>query len=84
MKVSAQYAEEHFADLASAATRGEEVEIEVYGKPSLVLVQRHSAAPFKRSSPVFWVRASVRWWCRRGRSGRRSTRIVCGPLDLAN
>jgi antitoxin (DNA-binding transcriptional repressor) of toxin-antitoxin stability system len=51
MKVSAQYAEEHFADLASAATRGEEVEIELYGKPSLVLVQRHSAVPFKRTTP---------------------------------
>ena len=51
MKVSAQYAEEHFADLASAATRGEEVEIEVYGQPSLVLVQRHSTVPFKRMTP---------------------------------
>ncbi len=51
MKVSAQYAEEHFADLASAATRGEEVEIEMSGKPSLVLVQRPSAPPFKRATP---------------------------------
>ena len=31
MKVSAQYAQEHFADLALAAANGEEVEIEVYG-----------------------------------------------------
>jgi antitoxin (DNA-binding transcriptional repressor) of toxin-antitoxin stability system len=51
MKVSAQYAEEHFADVASAAARGEEVEIEVYGQPLLVLVQRHGAVAFKCTTP---------------------------------
>ncbi len=51
MKVSAQYAEEHFADLANAAMRGEEVEIELLGKPPLVLIQRAKAIPIKRTTP---------------------------------
>jgi len=38
MKVSAQYAEEHFADLMLVASEGEEVEIAVPDKPSLKLV----------------------------------------------
>lgn len=37
MKVSAQYAEEHFADILNAASNGEEVEIALPGKPALVL-----------------------------------------------
>ena len=40
MKVSAQYAEQHFADLATAASNGEEVEIELPGKPTLFLAPR--------------------------------------------
>jgi antitoxin (DNA-binding transcriptional repressor) of toxin-antitoxin stability system len=38
MKVSVQYAQEHFADLATAASQGAEVEIELPGKPGLKLV----------------------------------------------
>ena len=51
MKVSAQYAQEHFADLALAAANGEEVEIEVYGQPTLVLHQRRTPISFKRTTP---------------------------------
>jgi antitoxin (DNA-binding transcriptional repressor) of toxin-antitoxin stability system len=51
MKVTAQYAEAHFADLANAATHGEEVEIEVIGKPTLILVQRPAPVPFLRATP---------------------------------
>jgi len=51
MKVSAQYAQEHFADLAIAAANGEEVEIEVYGQPTLVLLQRRTPIPFRRTTP---------------------------------
>jgi antitoxin (DNA-binding transcriptional repressor) of toxin-antitoxin stability system len=51
MKVSAQYAQEHFADLALAASNGEEVEIEVSGQPMLVLHQRRTSIPFKRTAP---------------------------------
>jgi antitoxin (DNA-binding transcriptional repressor) of toxin-antitoxin stability system len=39
MKVSAQYAEEHFADLLNAASNGEEVEIALPGKPSILLTR---------------------------------------------
>jgi antitoxin (DNA-binding transcriptional repressor) of toxin-antitoxin stability system len=47
MKVSAQYAQEHFADLLDAASSGEEVEIAVAGKPALrlALVAAKAAAP---------------------------------------
>jgi antitoxin (DNA-binding transcriptional repressor) of toxin-antitoxin stability system len=51
MKVSAQYAQEHFADLALAASNGEEVEIEVSGQPTLILHQRSTPVPFKRTTP---------------------------------
>jgi len=37
MKVSVQYAQEHFADLATAASRGEEVEIDCAGDVSFRL-----------------------------------------------
>jgi antitoxin (DNA-binding transcriptional repressor) of toxin-antitoxin stability system len=37
MKVSVQYAEEHFADLATAASQGEEVEISCPGDVSFRL-----------------------------------------------
>jgi antitoxin (DNA-binding transcriptional repressor) of toxin-antitoxin stability system len=40
MKVSAQYAQEHFADLLNAASSGEEVEIALAGKPALLLAPR--------------------------------------------
>jgi antitoxin (DNA-binding transcriptional repressor) of toxin-antitoxin stability system len=51
MKVSAQYAQEHFPDLALAAANGEEVEIEVYGQPTLVLLQRRTPVAFERTTP---------------------------------
>ena len=38
VNVSLQYAQEHFADLISAADRGEEVEITRPGKPTVRLV----------------------------------------------
>lgn len=38
MRVSAQYADEHFTDLLAAADRGEEVEIARPDKPTLRLV----------------------------------------------
>jgi antitoxin (DNA-binding transcriptional repressor) of toxin-antitoxin stability system len=60
MKVSAQYAEEHFADLANTASRGEEVEIEMYGKPSLVLVQRPTMRPHEGSKLIPFRRATPR------------------------
>jgi antitoxin (DNA-binding transcriptional repressor) of toxin-antitoxin stability system len=40
MKVSAEYAQEHFPDLIDAAFNGEEVEIAVPDKPALILVPR--------------------------------------------
>ena len=48
MKVSAQYAVEHFDELASAADRGEEVEIARDFRPALMLV----ATPANRPSSV--------------------------------
>jgi len=51
MKVSAQYAEEHFADILQAADSGEEVEIELSGERALVLARRTTVAPFKRTTP---------------------------------
>lgn len=38
MKVSAEYAETHFADILSLASTGEEVEIAQPGRPTLKLV----------------------------------------------
>jgi antitoxin (DNA-binding transcriptional repressor) of toxin-antitoxin stability system len=51
MKVSAQCAEEHFADLLTAADSGEEVEIARPDKPALYLAPRPEAVPFKRTTP---------------------------------
>jgi antitoxin (DNA-binding transcriptional repressor) of toxin-antitoxin stability system len=48
MKVSAQYAEEHFADILHAASNGEEVEIALPGKPALVLAPRPT---IRKSTP---------------------------------
>jgi antitoxin (DNA-binding transcriptional repressor) of toxin-antitoxin stability system len=42
MKVSAQYAEEHFADILHAADNGEEVEIARPDMPALFLAPRES------------------------------------------
>ena len=50
MKVSAQYAEEHFADILNAASSGEEVEIALPGKPALVLVVRSTGRTSTRSA----------------------------------
>jgi antitoxin (DNA-binding transcriptional repressor) of toxin-antitoxin stability system len=43
MKVSAQYAEEHFADIVHTAMRGEDVEIATPEQPSLRLTLIHSS-----------------------------------------
>jgi antitoxin (DNA-binding transcriptional repressor) of toxin-antitoxin stability system len=51
MKVSAQCAEEHFADLLTAADGGEEVEIARPDKPALFLAPRPEAVTFKRTTP---------------------------------
>ena len=48
MQVSLQYAAEHLAELASAARRGEEVEIAQPDEPPLVLAPR---APIQKSTP---------------------------------
>ena len=48
MKVSAQYAVEHFAELLSAHERGEEVEIAIENKPSLMLVPKPVSPKAKR------------------------------------
>jgi antitoxin (DNA-binding transcriptional repressor) of toxin-antitoxin stability system len=47
MKVSAQYAQEHFADILNAAESGEPVEIARPDKPTLKLVLTTPVAPAK-------------------------------------
>jgi antitoxin (DNA-binding transcriptional repressor) of toxin-antitoxin stability system len=42
MKVSAQYAQEHFADILTAIDTGEEVELTRPGQPSLFIAPRPS------------------------------------------
>ncbi len=51
MKVTAQYAEEHFADILHAADNGEETEIAVAQACSLFLASRTAAAPVKPTAP---------------------------------
>ncbi len=50
MKVSAQYAEEHFMDILSARDQGEEIEI---GRPDLPTYRLElvKSVPFQRNSP---------------------------------
>jgi antitoxin (DNA-binding transcriptional repressor) of toxin-antitoxin stability system len=45
MQVNLQYAEEHFADLVSAADSGQDVEISRPGKPVLKLVVSNTTVP---------------------------------------
>lgn len=45
MKVSAQYAEEHFTDILNAADNGEEIEIARPDKPALFLAPRAISRP---------------------------------------
>jgi antitoxin (DNA-binding transcriptional repressor) of toxin-antitoxin stability system len=45
MKVSAQYAQEHFSDILNAADSGEEVEIARPDKPTLKIVFSSAAQP---------------------------------------
>jgi antitoxin (DNA-binding transcriptional repressor) of toxin-antitoxin stability system len=47
MKVSAQYAQEHFAEILNAAESGEPVEIARPDKPTLKLVLSTAIAPAK-------------------------------------
>jgi hypothetical protein len=51
MKVSAQYAEEHFADIARTAMRGEDVDIAFPDDAALRVTLLKPAAPFKRTTP---------------------------------
>jgi len=66
MTVNAQYAAEHFEDLASAADKGEQIEIERPGKPTLVLVSRPASRPTPSGRPRRELWGSV------GRIGRGS------------
>jgi antitoxin (DNA-binding transcriptional repressor) of toxin-antitoxin stability system len=50
MKVSAQYAEEHFQEILATAARGEEVEIASEGSPSFKLLVMPQ--PQKRKGPI--------------------------------
>jgi antitoxin (DNA-binding transcriptional repressor) of toxin-antitoxin stability system len=50
MKVSAQYAEEHFADILHAADNGEEVEI-ARADQATYRLELVKSVPFKRTSP---------------------------------
>lgn len=52
MRVTAQYAEQHFLDLLTAAERGEEVEILRVGGALLRLVVSESVAPKAREERV--------------------------------
>jgi antitoxin (DNA-binding transcriptional repressor) of toxin-antitoxin stability system len=52
MKVSAQYAEEHFADILHAAIHGEDVEIATPAQPSVRLTLVQPAASLPPSSKV--------------------------------
>jgi hypothetical protein len=52
MKVSAQYAEEHFADIAHTAMRGEDVDIAMPEQASLRLTLIHSNVTVPDSSKV--------------------------------
>ena len=58
MKVSAQFAEEHFADILDAASNGEDVEIALAaGKPTLRLIlstPAHNAVPVNRGVLSDW------------------------------
>jgi antitoxin (DNA-binding transcriptional repressor) of toxin-antitoxin stability system len=52
MKVSAEYAEEHFADILHTAMRGEDVEIATPDRPSLRLTRVPSSATMPSSRKV--------------------------------
>jgi antitoxin (DNA-binding transcriptional repressor) of toxin-antitoxin stability system len=51
MQVSLQYAEEHFADLASAVDSGQEVVIARPGQSALKLVANNYPSAAKRTTP---------------------------------
>ena len=75
MQVSLQYAAEHLAELASAARRGEEVEIAQPDEPPIKLVVSTSA-PFtpKPKALASWAQVAARWLSLPGKSGRRWTK----------
>jgi antitoxin (DNA-binding transcriptional repressor) of toxin-antitoxin stability system len=64
MKVNVQYAETHFAELASSAARGEEVEVALPDGPTLKLVVSNSAPAAKAGERAPFAR-------RGGRIGRK-------------
>jgi antitoxin (DNA-binding transcriptional repressor) of toxin-antitoxin stability system len=75
MKVSAQYAEEHFADLVSAFDSGEEVRIARPDKPGIRLVADEAIAPRQGVfAPNYGARGKVKSLFPRTRSGRPWTR----------
>ena len=51
MKVSAQYAQEHFADILTAIDTGEEVELTRPGQPSVRLVLVEPASAKEQPTP---------------------------------
>ncbi len=51
MRVTAQYAQEHFSDLVSAVDRGEEIEIGRPDKPTLRLVVAQAASEMNEVRP---------------------------------
>ena len=53
MQVNLQYAEEHFADLVSAADSGQDVEISRPDKPALKLIVSPAAASAKHAPRKF-------------------------------
>jgi antitoxin (DNA-binding transcriptional repressor) of toxin-antitoxin stability system len=66
MHVSLKYAEEHFTDLAAAASNGEEVEISLPGKPAVFLAPRPSEstfAPSKRRRAGCPIHGVLPWVC---------------------
>ena len=48
MRVSAQYVEDHIAELLIAASQGEEIEIALEGKPMLKLMRMNKASQLGR------------------------------------
>ena len=60
MRVSAQYAREHFDELVSAADRGEEVEIARESRPALMLAPKPALASATEKKPLSELFGSLR------------------------
>jgi antitoxin (DNA-binding transcriptional repressor) of toxin-antitoxin stability system len=83
MKVSAQYAQEHFADFLTAIDTGEEVELTRPGKSSvrLVLVESASARRSLQLASASSALASANVACPPLKSGRRWMPISATALS---